>query len=160
MSITKGMMSSDQQDWSTPPEFMEAIGKEFDLDACAYDKTAKAPRWFTEEDDALTKDWNAGRVWMNPPYGRALPVWLQKAYEESRKDHCGEVWCLVPARPDTSWFHEIACKGQIVLLRGRISFHQDGKSVGSPAFPSMLVIFNKNKPKKITTWEWKPKTQE
>jgi len=154
MSITTGMMSSNQQDWSTPPEFMEAMNKEFDLDACAYDSTAKAPKHFTEEQNALELDWE-GTVWMNPPYGRALPIWLQKAYEESQKEHCDEVWCLVPARPDTSWFHDIACKGHIILLRGRISFHQGGKSVGSPAFPSMLVIFKKNKPKKISTWEWK-----
>ena len=154
MSITKGMMSSDKQDWQTPPEFMNALPVKFDLDACAYDSTAQAPKWFTEADDALKQDWK-GLVWMNPPYGSAIPTWLEYAYQQSLKAHNKAVWCLVPARPDTAWFHDIACKGKILLLRGRVSFLQEGKSVGSPAFPSMLVIFDKTVKQSIITWEWK-----
>ena len=151
-----GMMSSDRQDWATPPDFIrkveKKIGRKFDLDVCAYDHTAKAPKWFTEKDDALTKEWSAPLCWMNPPYGRALPIWLKYAYDQSQK-HNNTIICLVPARTDTAWFHDIATKGTIVLLRGRINFEQEGEKAGSPAFPSMIVVFNDKSG--FNTWEWK-----
>jgi phage N-6-adenine-methyltransferase len=141
MPINKGIMSSSLQDWETPQFIVNQFGK-FDLDACAYASTAKAPKFFTEEDDALTKKWK-GRVWMNPPYGRSLPIWLAYALEQSKQDYCDEVVCLIPARTDTKWFHNYACKGNIRFIKGRIRFKQNGKYKGSPAFPSMIVIFNK-----------------
>jgi len=154
MTITSGLMSSNKQDWSTPQEFMDKLPVTFDLDVCAYDSTTKAPKWFTEADDAFTKQWE-GRCWMNPPYGQALPKWLEKAYKESLCSYCDAIWCLIPARTDTKWFHNIACKGKIILLKGRVSFEQNGKPVGSPAFPSMLVIYDKKVNPAIVTWDWK-----
>ena len=147
-TMTSGLMSSDRQDWETPQEFVELIEKKlnfkFDLDSCAYDHTAKAPKWYTEEDDALKQDWTIKpktNVWMNPPYGGALPTWLEYAYNQSQI-HDSRVVCLIPARTDTAWFHDIATRGLIVFLRGRIKFQQQGEKTGSPAFPSMLVIFD------------------
>ena len=152
----KGMMSSDKQDWETPQTFVDLVskklGESFGLDVCAYDLTAKAPKWFTEADNALTKEWDAPMCWMNPPYGKELPIWLKYAEEQAR-DHKNKIVCLIPARTDTKWFHEIATKGQIILLKGRINFLQGGEKVGSPAFPSMLVIFGKKR--KIKVWDWK-----
>ena len=156
MSVTTGMMSSVKQDWATPIEFVKKverfIGAAFDLDVCAYDHTAKAPRWYTEVDDALTKEWDAATCWMNPPYGKALPSWLDYARKQARR-HGNKIVCLIPARTDTAWFHDIAIDGKIVFLRGRIKFERDGESGGSPAFPSMLVIFGE-KPG-FETWEWR-----
>lgn len=152
--INKGVMSSDKQDWETPWEFFNKIPYQFDLDACAYLENAKCSNFYTEEDNALIQEWK-GTVWMNPPYGSALPTWLNKAYSESQKDYCDRVVCLVPARTDTAWFHDIACKGKILLLKGRINFLQEGKQIGSPAFPSMLVIYDKKIKPSIITWDWK-----
>ncbi len=156
--MTAGMMSSDRQDWETPMFFVKLIEKKmnqkFTLDACAYDHTAKAPRWFTEEDDGLDQDWT-GTVWMNPPYGGALPKWLEYAFNQSQI-HNSKVVCLIPARTDTAWFHDIATLGHIIFLRGRIKFEQQGEKTGSPAFPSMLVIFDgHNNEPRFSTWEWK-----
>ena len=156
MSITSGMMSSNKQDWETPPEFMQALKQSFDLDVCAYKDTAKAPIFFTEQDNAFKQQW-VGKCWMNPPYGKAIPKWLERAYKESQQAYCTSVTCLIPARTDTAWFHDFAVKGTIVLLRGRISFLQNGLAVGSPAFPSMLVIYDKQQLPKILTWAWKVK---
>ena len=56
------MMTSIDQDWSTPQYFVNLVekklNKKFDLDVCAYDTTAKATKWFTEEDDAVYRDGN------------------------------------------------------------------------------------------------------
>ena len=157
------MMTSIDQDWATPQYFVDLVekkmNKKFDLDCCAYDHTAKAPKWLTEEDDALSKDW-IGNVWMNPPYGQAIPTWLNYAYEQSQKNN-STIVCLVPARTDTVWFHEAAARGNLTLLKGRIAFERaHGKDTEhkSGAFGSMLIIFSKDKkymPGKISRWEWK-----
>jgi site-specific DNA-methyltransferase (adenine-specific) len=154
MSINPGVMSSILQDWETPQSFIDKLPVTFDLDSCTHPSAAKATKYFTQKQDALTKKWD-GVVWMNPPYGKALPKWLKYAYEQSLRTKNKAVWCLVPARTDTAWFHEWACKGKIILLKGRISFLQQGKKVGSPAFPSMLVIYDKNISHSISTWDYK-----
>jgi phage N-6-adenine-methyltransferase len=50
----------------------------FTLDACATPENAKCDRYFTPADDGLAQTWT-GRVWMNPPYGREIASWMQKA---------------------------------------------------------------------------------
>lgn len=77
------------------------------------------------------------RVFCNPPYGRELPKWVKKCYEESLKGNL--VVMLIPARTDTRWFHDyIYHKAEIRFIRGRLKFN-DGKQ-GAP-FPSMVVIY-------------------
>jgi phage N-6-adenine-methyltransferase len=155
------MMTSIDQDWATPQYFVDLVEKKFkikfDLDVCAYDHTAKAPKWFTEEDDALTKDWK-GTCWMNPPYGQAIPKWLDYAYEQSKK-HGSTIVCLVPARTDTVWFHTAHKRGSMHLLKGRIAFeraHGNDTEHKPGAFGSVLIAFGPNITKeKIRTWEWK-----
>ena len=55
---------------------------------------------------------------------------------------------LIPARTDTSYFHDyIYNKQEIRFIRGRLKFN-DGKN---PApFPSMVVIF-----RQLEVYEWK-----
>ena len=53
-----------------------------------------------------------------------------------------KVVMLIPARTDTSYFHDyIYGKTEIRFVRGRLKF---GDSNNSAPFPSMVVIFNKN----------------
>jgi len=80
-----------------------------------------------------------GNVFCNPPYGRELGKWVEKAYNESRKGAC--VVMLIPARTDTRWFHDfILGRAEIRFLRGRLKF---GGSKNSAPFPSMVVVFGK-----------------
>ena len=50
---------------------------------------------------------------------------------------------LIPARTDTSYFHEcIYGKAEIRFLRGRLKFEDENGEAMNPApFPSMVVIF-------------------
>lgn len=76
---------------------------------------------------------------MNPPYGREIGKWVEKALEESRKEaEC--VVCLLPARTDTKWFHDFCLPfaKSITFLKGRLKF---GEATNSAPFPSMVVIF-------------------
>ena len=88
--------------------------------------------------DGLTQEW-FGNVWMNPPYGRDIKAWMKKAYEQSL--YGAKVVCLVPARTDTSWWHEYAMKArEIRFIRGRLRF---GNSKENAPFPSVVLVFSK-----------------
>ena len=68
----------------------------FCLDACASVTNAKCARFFIAADDALRQTWAPhGQVWMNPPYGRKIALFMRKAFEESRE---GALVALVPTR--------------------------------------------------------------
>ena len=72
-------------DWATPMVLVRELESEFgpfDLDPCTHAEAAKAPKFYTKEDDGLTKPW-VGRVFCNPPYSRKVEF-LQKAYESSQ----------------------------------------------------------------------------
>lgn len=136
----KLMFSSATDLWATPPEFFEELDREFhfNLDPCADEQNHKTPRFYTKEDDGLTKDWSGARVFCNPPYGRETGKWVAKAYEEGHKPETLVV-LLIPARTDTSYFHDyILGRSEIRFIRGRLKF---GGGANSAPFPSMLVIY-------------------
>jgi phage N-6-adenine-methyltransferase len=132
--------SSRSCEWATPPELFAALATEFgpfDLDVCATPENAKCGRYFTRADDGLRQRWS-GRVWMNPPYGRAIGQWMERALEAARSGEAEAVVCLVPARTDTRWWHDYAAQGQVRFLPGRVRF-SGGKN--SAPFPSAVVMF-------------------
>lgn len=130
--------SSATDEWPTPQDYFEKVAAEFgpfDLDPCCTIESAKAPKYFTKEDDGLAQDWS-GKVWMNPPYGREIGKWMKKAFESSMEGAL--VVCLVPARTDTAWWHDYAINGNVRFIRGRLKF---GGHKNSAPFPSALVVF-------------------
>jgi len=137
------MFSSLRQDWATPRALFEMLHREFHfvLDVCATAETATTPRWIHKSEDALIQDWEklaiGQAVWMNPPYGRKIGDWTEKAYRTAR--HGSVVVCLLPSRTDTSWWHDYCMKGEIRFLRGRLCF--DDKRRGRCPFPSAIVVF-------------------
>lgn len=136
--ITSGMMSSNTPEWATPQSFFDALNREFSftLDPCSTHENAKCEKHYTKEDDGLSKNWGGEVVFCNPPYGRELPKWVKKCYEESRH---ADVVMLIPARTDTMWFHDyIYGKAEIRFIKGRLKF---GNAKQSAPFPSMVVIF-------------------
>ena len=81
-------------------------------------------------------------MFCNPPYGREIGKWVQKAYEEAM--HGTTIVLLIPARTDTSYFHDyIYGKAEIRFIRGRLRFtDEDGVSAGPAPFPSRVAIYN------------------
>lgn len=135
--------SSKSNEWSTPQDFFDMLNKEFkfDLDPAATKENAKCKKFFTEKDNGLLQSWGGYRVFCNPPYGRELRKWVEKAATESKKRGTVVVM-LIPARTDTSYFHDfIYGKADIRFIRGRLKF---GGHENSAPFPSMIAIF-KNK---------------
>lgn len=132
--------SSETNEWATPQNVFDVLNDEFNfmLDPCATKENAKTEKFFTIEDDGLSQEWTE-TTFMNPPYGREIKKWVKKAYEESLKGTV--VVCLIPARTDTSYWHEYifekAC--EIRFVKGRIKF---GDSEQGAPFPSAVVVFN------------------
>jgi ParB family chromosome partitioning protein len=133
--------SSATDEWATPPEVLalvvEALGA-IDLDPCADDaRSVPAARHFTAAEDGLAQEWR-GRVYMNPPYGRAIDAWVAKLLAEVEAGRATQAIALVPARTDTQWFRRF--QGYpLAFWRGRLRF--GAADAGAP-FPSVIIGLN------------------
>lgn len=143
--MNKALLSSENMNWCTPQDFFNKLDREFHfvLDAAATEKSAKCARYFTPETDGLSQSWNVGgAVFCNPPYGRQIGAWVEKAYTEATRGGYTVV-LLIPARTDTQYFHDfIYRKAEIRFIRGRLKFtDEEGNAKQSAPFPSMVVIY-------------------
>ena len=147
-SNTKALMFSKKSDeWSTPDEFYALLDERFGpftLDPCATQANAKCAKFYTMEDDGLSRSWQEETVFVNPPYSK-VKDWVKKAYDETRwneakSDKSTMVVMLLPARTDTKMFHEYINGGAqwVFFIKGRLKF---GGQKNSAPFPSMVAIF-------------------
>jgi len=151
------MVSSAADTWNTPPELISLLHAGWPagvaLDPCSNATSLVAARHsLTELDDGLQADWSQfvspqELVYVNPPYGTALPSWAAAvdrqhlAMASAKLAHC--IVTLVPARTDTRWWRVlVAASSSVIFLQGRVKFLQgpDGSSCGAAPFPSALVI--------------------
>lgn len=139
------MFSSKSEEWETPQKLFNELDGEFNfiLDPCATKDNHKCPMYFTKKENGLKQDWGEYlSVFMNPPYGKNIGLWVKKAYETALGGF--RVVCLLPARTDTKWFHAYCLpdshdgvKKTVRFIKGRLKF---GDSKNSAPFPSMIVI--------------------
>lgn len=127
-------------EWATPPEFVAQLEAEFGaftLDPCAREETAKAPFYFTREDNGLRQRWE-GHVFVNPPYSAPGP-WVAKALQEA--GHGATILLLLPAATDVGWFHDLVLPhANVRFIRGRLRFlGWEGTPIGSPTAGNILV---------------------
>lgn len=147
--------SSKDMEWETPRDLFDVLNDEFGftLDPCATSQNAKCNKFFTIEDNGLHKDWSKDVVFMNPPYGKEIPRWVEKAYNEAL---CGAtVVCLIPARTDTSYWHKyIMLADEIRFISGRVKFTNPfhRKPMAAP-FPSCIVVFGERMRNGLTSKE-------
>ena len=132
--------SMESNEWETPQELYDELNKQygFTLDPCATKKSAKCDKYYTKEDDGLSKDWSGEIVFMNPPYGREISKWVKKASETKS----AVVVCLIPSRTDTKYWHNyiFSKSHKIMFIKGRLKF--SGHKNSAP-FPSAIVVFDK-----------------
>ena len=152
MPISSALYSSRSEEWATPWELYEVLNREFhfSLDPCATRLNAKCPKFFSKTGDGLKQDWSGDRVFMNPPYGKQIGLWMRKARTEASRGAL--VVCLVHARTDTRWWHENVQTqaDEVRFLRGRVRFLRGNGMASSSPFPSALVIY---RPKIKPSWE-------
>lgn len=153
---------SGRDDWETPPDLFAAVERRFgrfDLDPAASHDNAKAPHYFTVEDDGLAQRWY-GQVWLNPPYSQTAQ-WTFKCIAECADRNVRRIVLLVAARTDTRWFHELIASGhveEVLALRGRLRFV--GAESVAP-FPSLIVVmsplplFVRSRRLLFEVWDWR-----
>lgn len=120
---------------------LEALG-DFDLDPCSsLDRpwdTAK--HHFTIQDDGLLQEW-FGRVWLNPPYGKAAPPFMEKMAVHGRGI------ALLFTRTETHMFQKLVFPyaSGLLFLAGRLKFHrEDGTVASTSQSPSVLISYGSN----------------
>lgn len=130
-------LTSKTYEWETPSDLFHELDKEFNftLDPCASSENAKCKKFYTIQENGLSKDWSGNRVFVNPPFGNQISKWVRKSFDEA--ENCVVVM-LIPARTDTTWWHEYVIKGEVRFIKGRIKF--GGAKYNAP-FPSAIVIF-------------------
>lgn len=177
------MPPAQRTDWGTPPELFDVLDAEFGPFTCdpacngsehsaaiiskrggllcvPPDADMSAEHFALNETyyrrDGLTQSWE-GKVYLNPPYGRELPRWIEKAVAEVEAGHCERVVALIPARTDTKCWQRYVVK-QIAydaetdgsgidahqllhvvrFLPGRVKFVGGD---GPAPFPSAIVVW-------------------
>lgn len=111
-------------EWYTPPALFAALGLTFDLDPASPGADivpwVPAREHYTAADDGLDGSWVGDRVWLNPPYGPALPSFVDRMCR-----HANGVM-LTAARTETRWWQQAARSADAVcLLRERLHFIRD-----------------------------------
>lgn len=131
--------NSGNNEWYTPAEFVEAardVLGGFTLDPASSEianRTVKADRIFTAEDDGLKQEWPIGSIWMNPPYAQPLMgQFAERFAAEIRRGSSGIV--LVNNATETAWFQTIAAEcSAICFPKTRIKFlDPQGNASGAP----------------------------
>lgn len=144
--------NSGENEWYTPPEFIEkaraAMGG-IDCDPASSaiaNRTVKAEVYYTAKDDGLAQEWN-GRVWMNPPY--AQPLCAQFCAAVTEKFSAGEIeqaCVLVNNATETAWFNSmLSVAAAVCFPKGRIRFvDMAGNPSGAPLQGQAVLYFGRN----------------
>src|SRR5207245_1659156 len=100
ISISPALFSTRSEEWGTPWDLFGVLNREFhfSLDPCATAANAKCQKFFTKKQNGLLRSWAHERVFLNPPYGKEIGLWMRKARQEAARGTL--VVCLVHARTD------------------------------------------------------------
>lgn len=148
---TVALLHTGDEESYTPQEFIQsalATMGSIDLDPASNPQaqlTVKATRFFTVEDDGLTKAWS-GNVWMNPPYtARVINRFIDKLLHHLESGEVMQAVVLTNNNTDTSWFHAAAAMcNAICFTRGRINFLKTDGTRSSPTNGQSFFYFGSN----------------
>lgn len=150
MSIGKHQSAKSKTDeWLTPPEIIQALG-EFDLDPCSpvnrpWD-TAK--QHYTILDNGLLKEWT-GRVFLNPPYGNIIDLWMQKMAMHYHGT------ALTFARTDRNTFHNYVfpVADSLYFIKQRLHFYDVNgvRAKANSGAPSVLIAYGERDSERLAS---------
>jgi phage N-6-adenine-methyltransferase len=168
MAMPKQKPGKSKQDYTTPPEFIQACCNRlkidrFSIDLAASKENTVAPDYITKKENSLHPDvlWNyylTSWAWLNPPYSNIYP-WVEKAAREAEKG--AHICVLVPAAVGSVWWQEqVNPYAYVSFLKGRLTFGgtlpnpKTGKPDPYPKDTALLLYtpwqFAGNE-----IWEWK-----
>jgi len=122
------LTSSKTEEWYTPREIVDRVRSV--LGSIALDPAShpipqawiRAERYFTKDDDGLSKPW-FGPVFLNPPYGRSnAGRWAAKLIGEYRAGRVEQAVLLVNTMIGYTWYRSIWRSFPICITDDRLSF--------------------------------------
>lgn len=130
MPLSDVVFSSESGDWGTPPALYNRLNEKYEF---TYDPASSTENHLTaaystfdgtyylldkvNDADGLTAEWY-GRIFLNPPYGRGIAAWMEKAAKAP-----GLVVALLPVRTGSRWWQQwVAPYADIEFLAGRLKF--------------------------------------
>jgi DNA N-6-adenine-methyltransferase (Dam) len=152
-----------KQDYATPQVFLEAVKRRlgiggFTFDLAADTTNAVAPRWWSEQDNSLSKtmiDWRHvcgdGWAWLNPSFGHIEP-WAKLCMETGTFG--GKIALLVPAGVGSNWYRDyVDGHAHVLALNGRLSFD------GIAPYPKdcLLCLYGLGVRGGFEVWDWRAK---
>jgi ParB family chromosome partitioning protein len=144
--------SSGENEWYTPPAYIEAARRVMgciDVDPASSviaNRVVRATTFYDLESDGLAHEWN-GRIWLNPPYAQPLVVhFADKLAVEIDAGRVKQACVLVNNATETVWFQTMLLYAQAMCLpRGRIKFiDHNGEATGAPLQGQVILYFGPN----------------
>jgi len=144
--------NSGQNEWYTPPEYIDAARRAMGGIDCDPASTAKANKivkaeiYYTAKQDGLQRTWGK-RVWMNPPYAQPLcSRFSEGLVSRVNKKEVKTACILVNNATETVWFRAIvSVASAIVFPSGRVKFLAPDGNPGAP-LQGQAVLYVGNKP--------------
>jgi DNA N-6-adenine-methyltransferase (Dam) len=133
----------------TPAYILEpvrlALGGLIELDPCTTpDNPVGAEEFYAPPQDGSLEPWDAGTIFVNPPYSLARNKWVRRCVEAGLNGSM--VILLIPSATDTQPFQLAATWATSVLfIKGRVRFgvpRADGTHEMAASHPSALVGWN------------------
>lgn len=135
------------EDWYTPDHILQSVKNIFTIDldpasSIIANQTVGAKKFYTKEDDGLSKPWS-GNVFINPPYTRGvMPGFAEKLLNEYNNGNIQQGIILVNAVIDTK-------AGQLLLnncdavcfIAGRLQFKRNGENTRSSNTLGQMVCY-------------------
>lgn len=131
-TAAQNIVASTENEWYTPRKYIESarfVLGGIDLDPASTpeaNRTIQAATYYTAKDNGLAQPW-AGRVWLNPPYGRLSGAFVSRLVEEYQSGNVVAAIMLVNAHcTDTDWF-QLLWDGLVCFTDHRIDFDSAGR---------------------------------
>ena len=146
--------ATGEAEWYTPSKYIEAarvaMGS-IDLDPASCEeanKTVQARRYYTKEEDGLTKNW-FHTVWLNPPYSRLLvSQFVETAIAKYKKGEYEQACILTNNATETVWFNQLLkISSAVCFPLGRIVFINKHGHPGQSPLQGQAIVYIGHKPK-------------
>jgi hypothetical protein len=149
------LQMSESNEWYTPGQYVEAarlLMGSIDIDPASNtlaNETIQAATYYDIGMNGLDKDW-AGRVWLNPPYGKSegaesnQELWSRRLIEQFQSGITIEAVLLVNANTEAKWFQPLY-DYLICFTNHRIRFYNTEGTSSQPTQGNALIYFGPQK---------------
>lgn len=155
VEIRTGNAPNDER--YTPPRIIRLVRRvlgEIDCDPASCEEAqarVKAKVWYGIEDDGRRREW-VGRVWMNPPYSKALlSDFILALLRERAARRCTEAIILVNNATETRAIQTLLRAADCVcLITGRIAFLGDDLDGRSSGYQGQILTYHGSRTAKFS----------